>query len=401
MAVVKKVLKILAYTFLVLLVSLCLYTFVMTDILKKDYANVFGYTYFVVSSGSMSGTIEVNDIIFVKITNEVQTDDIVTYKSKKNEIITHRLIQKVGNKFILKGDMNNTEDEAITKEEIIGKVSLVINPSFLFKCLAIFIILFILLALLNFDVIMKKWIMNTNIPKRKQSVPKEIFQSKNKVEEKSGLTVDIPVKEIIEMEKKQETTIEDIEILDEVANNKKYNTKENELELLEQINNLLRIKNDSLTITKLNKKWLEKFQYVYRLAQTLIYASVDEVKEIVNYPSFKEIYDYDLDKCGLYENLRNKIYDMPIYIFLRIMILAIVYNDDEFFDGVYKILKYKVQIDKDNYFREVKKTDSYGKKQLENLIKFMKLLSEKYDNKKVFGLEKIEKVVKIKSCIDK
>ena len=34
----------------------------------QDYVNVFGYTYFVVASGSMSGTIEVDDIIFVKIT---------------------------------------------------------------------------------------------------------------------------------------------------------------------------------------------------------------------------------------------------------------------------------------------------------------------------------------------
>ena len=65
---VKKILKYVAYGFLSFLIILCVYTFVVTDILKKDHVNVFGYTYFVVATGSMSGTIEVNDIIFVKIT---------------------------------------------------------------------------------------------------------------------------------------------------------------------------------------------------------------------------------------------------------------------------------------------------------------------------------------------
>ena len=65
----------------------------MTDILKKDYVNVFGYTYFVVATGSMSGTIEVDDIIFVKITKSVKINDIITFKNKDGDIITHRLIK--------------------------------------------------------------------------------------------------------------------------------------------------------------------------------------------------------------------------------------------------------------------------------------------------------------------
>ena len=64
---VRKILKTIATSLLVVLVLLCVYTFVVTDIMKKDYVNVFGYTYFVVASGSMSGTIEVDDIIFVKL----------------------------------------------------------------------------------------------------------------------------------------------------------------------------------------------------------------------------------------------------------------------------------------------------------------------------------------------
>ena len=67
MTYTKRIVKSLAYVFLFLLVSLCVYTFIVTDIMKKDYVNVFGYTYFVVKTGSMSGTLEVNDIVIVKI----------------------------------------------------------------------------------------------------------------------------------------------------------------------------------------------------------------------------------------------------------------------------------------------------------------------------------------------
>ena len=51
----KNILKCIASLFLVLLVLVSIYTFVVTDIMKKDYVNVFGYSYFVVASGSMSG----------------------------------------------------------------------------------------------------------------------------------------------------------------------------------------------------------------------------------------------------------------------------------------------------------------------------------------------------------
>ena len=93
---VKDIIRVIAYFFLFLLVSLCVYTFFTVDIMKKDYANVFGYTYFVVSTGSMSGTIEVNDIIFVKIDDDVKINDVITYKNENGDIITHRLSLEQG-----------------------------------------------------------------------------------------------------------------------------------------------------------------------------------------------------------------------------------------------------------------------------------------------------------------
>ena len=419
MTYVKRVLKYIAYSILVLLVTLCIYTFVVTDIMKKDYVNVFGYTYFVVSTGSMSGTIEVNDIIFVKITDDVEKNDVVSYVNKDGDIITHRLIQIVGDKYIAQGDTNNVSDEPFMKKDLIGEVKLVISPSFILKTIAIFLILFIALSLINFDKIMKKYVVNDSDgdgSSGNKEVPEDIFYSKkNRKEEKSsGLTVNIPVEEIEKIHEIQETEAkneEECELLEvedviDIDNNsivtkERNNAIEKQNELLEQVNSLLRIKNNSLTTAKINKKWLAKYQYVYKLANILLLNDMELLDEAINHPSFKEIYDYDLEKAGLYENLRNKIYDMPIYVFLKILAFAVLYNDEEFFDGIFKIMKYKVQIDKNGFFKEVKKNDSYGKKQLKLLVSFMKKISLKFDNKNVFELERIEKLVKLKNYANK
>lgn len=414
MTYLKKIFKSIAYAFLVLLVSLCVYTFIATDIMKKDYVNVFGYTYFVVKTGSMSGTLEIDDIIIVKIDDNPKINDIITYVNDDGEIITHRLIRKTGNKLIAQGDVNNAEDNPITKDRLIGIVKLVISPSFILKVVATFLILFIFLALINFDSIIQKYIIKDKKKVVQGSVPDEIFVTKeHKKEEKSGLTVTIPLDEIANIQEAQEKEAladEEIEILEvedviDIDNNnivtRERNTaRERERELLEQVSNLLRIKNNSLTTTRINKKWLIKYQYVYKLAQILMNNDMVELEEAINHPPFKEIYDYDLDRAGLYENLRNKIYEMPIYVFLRILTFAILYNDEEFFDGIYKIMKYKIQIDKHGYFKEVKRNDSYGRKQLKSLITFMQKISIKFDNKNVFELERIEKYVKLKSYVN-
>lgn len=409
----KRIVKSLAYTFLILLVTLCVYTFIVTDIMKKDYVNVFGYTYFVVKTGSMSGTLEVNDIIVVKIDDNPKKGDIITYVNKDGSIITHRLVRIAGDKLIAQGDVNNAEDDPITKDKLIGIVKMSISPSFILKLLATFLILFIFLALINFENIIQKFILKDSKHSRSGSVPEDIFTTRVKKEEKSGLTLTIPLNEIIKIQEAHEKDVdseEEIEVLEieeviDVENNnivtKELNSaKEREKELLEQISNLLRIKNNTLTTTRINKKWLVRYQYVYKLAHIVNYGDSVELLEAVNYPTFKEIYDYDLDKAGLYENLRNKIYEMPIYVFLRILTFAILYNDEEFFDGIFKIMKYKIQIDKNGYFKEIDKNDSYGKKQVKSLITFMQKISVKYDNKNVFELERIEKYVKLKSYVN-
>lgn len=100
---------------------LSIYYLFQTKVLKKDFVNICGYTIFEVATGSMSGTIEVGDVIVVKLTKDVNLDDIVVYMQDKN-LITHRIIKMDGDNIITKGDANNTEDLPITINNIIGKV---------------------------------------------------------------------------------------------------------------------------------------------------------------------------------------------------------------------------------------------------------------------------------------
>ena len=603
MAKIKNVFKSIALFVLTLLVILCLYTFVMTDILHKDYANVFGYTYFVVSTGSMSGTIEIHDIIFVKISPDVHENDIVTFKNKDGDLVTHRVVKVMDDKVITKGDINNVEDDPVEKTSIVGKVKLVVSPSFVLKSIAVFVILFIFLALINFDTLFKKYVIQDEKTEKKVSkqekstsiaeplkksfaqitttttkkisnmiqftrkkaseskekvqavsnkkmmkkvekelpktmpkkeiiveeltseklsenesivekvvpettpktepvvekkvpmttpkiepvvekvvpettpktepvvekvvpetipvtqpqtvpptiltetipsnmpqsvivqvpgmvapmspiviqspiatnppittpiyspVPTAIFRNEEKPYVPSGLTVQIPIEELERLERDHNSIHEEdlIEVLelDDFLDTDDYDDIDGEVEsreqdLLEQITHLLKIKNNTLTITRINKKWLTKFQFVYKLIFVLLVNDQRELNDMVQHPTFEEIYNYDLERSGLYENLRNKIYTMPIYVYLWIMCFAILYNDEEFFDGVFKIMKYKIQIDREGRFRKVLRCDKAMRKELSNLASFMKKISTKYDNKKVFELDKIEKLVNLK-----
>jgi len=106
---------------MVFIVIIIAYNFFQIGIFNKKYSNFFGYTFFEVTTGSMSGTIEIDDLVVVKITKDIKQDDIITFE-EKNNLITHRVIKIDGNKLVTKGDANNAEDEPIEKSVIVGKV---------------------------------------------------------------------------------------------------------------------------------------------------------------------------------------------------------------------------------------------------------------------------------------
>lgn len=160
----KKLSKILGYilNILIILVTiiiiLAIYYFVQIKVFNKPYANIFGYTFFEVATGSMDPTIDVGDVIIVKITNEVNENDIIVC-NKDNAFITHRLIKIEEDNFITKGDANNTEDEPMQKSDLIGKVVNIIPDFSLWRKIIftpqVIIPIFIMLILLRIILLLK------------------------------------------------------------------------------------------------------------------------------------------------------------------------------------------------------------------------------------------------------
>jgi len=377
-------------------VGIVIYSFISTQILKKDYTNIFGYTYYSVATGSMKPVIFPNDLIFVKITKNVSKGDIITFKDS-GSIVTHRLIDINNNKYITKGDANNTSDTGINKSDIIGKVVYIITPDVIFKGIVVVLIFIIFIVILNFDRLYDKLFGEDSRYVNKS--PDNIFSSNKNSH--SGLTVTIPLDEVKNIKTISDKVVihDKVNVIDnsinDIVTHTNNNLKSREEDLLKLVNDLLRIKNSKLSTSRINKSWLAKYHYIYKIGLTLYYNDTNSLKELVLHPDFTEIYDYDLVKIGLYENLRNRIYEMPIDVFLKILVYSILYNDEEFFDGIFKIMKYKILVDKDNNFKCIR--DNNSKKNLKELINFMEKVPDKFDNKNVFELDKIERLIKIKS----
>lgn len=124
--IIKDIIINLVIFILGIIAILAIWTSIQLNVQKKEYANIFGYSIFSTETGSMSPTMEIGDVIIVKIGEQVQEKDIITYK-KDNSFITHRIVKIEGNSIIAKGDNNNTQDEEITQDAVVGKVVFIIN----------------------------------------------------------------------------------------------------------------------------------------------------------------------------------------------------------------------------------------------------------------------------------
>ena len=117
----KNILNIFITCISIIIILLNIYVIYEKAVLKKDAVDVFGYSFFIVISGSMEPNIHINDLIIIKNRSDYTINDIVTFKSNKS-LVTHRIVRIDGEKIYTKGDSNNTEDEPITKDKIRGKV---------------------------------------------------------------------------------------------------------------------------------------------------------------------------------------------------------------------------------------------------------------------------------------
>lgn len=117
----KKILSNILIGILSIIVIILIVFFIQTNIQNKKYPQLGNYTFFQIATGSMAKTINIDDIIIVKLGSEYKTNDIITYEENGN-FITHRITEIKDNSIITKGDNNNAEDEPIQKENVIGKV---------------------------------------------------------------------------------------------------------------------------------------------------------------------------------------------------------------------------------------------------------------------------------------
>lgn len=88
---------------------------------NRNYLSFFGYSFFKVATGSMAPAINENDVILVKENASYNINDVITYK-ENDAYITHRVISVGLDYVVTKGDANNTSDDPIKKENIIGVV---------------------------------------------------------------------------------------------------------------------------------------------------------------------------------------------------------------------------------------------------------------------------------------
>lgn len=111
--------------FIILAIALIMaYNHIQINIKGNTYTTMLGYSAFEVATGSMSNTIEIGDVILVKLIepNEPVSENEIVVFTQDTTLVTHRIIKINGDQIITKGDANNKEDDPITRKQIIGKV---------------------------------------------------------------------------------------------------------------------------------------------------------------------------------------------------------------------------------------------------------------------------------------
>lgn len=127
MKVVKKIFRWIfdIILFIILAIALIMaYNHVQVNIRGNTYTTMLGYSAFEVATGSMSNTIEIGDVILVKLIepNEPVSENEIVVFTQDTTLVTHRIIKINGDQIITKGDANNTQDDPISRGQIIGKV---------------------------------------------------------------------------------------------------------------------------------------------------------------------------------------------------------------------------------------------------------------------------------------
>lgn len=118
----KKIMIILVMIILLLILSFNIFNFISIKFLGNDLPTINGYAVLEVVSGSMEPEISIGDLVIIdtKI-NNYKEKDIVTFKDINGSYVTHRIIEINDDVVVTKGDFNNTIDDSINTNQIVGR----------------------------------------------------------------------------------------------------------------------------------------------------------------------------------------------------------------------------------------------------------------------------------------
>ena len=117
----KKVATIIWYTVISVVILLSICVCYLKLIKKENMIFIGNYGLAVILSGSMEPTLSIDDLVIVKKSKSYDIDDIVVY-DENDSLVVHRVVDKLKNKVITKGDANNANDMPIKRNNIKGKV---------------------------------------------------------------------------------------------------------------------------------------------------------------------------------------------------------------------------------------------------------------------------------------
>ena len=289
MKILQKILEYLSKILIFELIVLCILAFISTVVLHKDYVNIGGYTFFIVASGSMSGTVDVNDMVIVKITDDFQVGDIVTYQAD-GYFVTHRIISINKDQIITKGDSNNTEDDPIGRDKIIGKVVAIFPFMAIFEILGAIILISIIVVVFNFETIFRKFIFRKDLSKLKTR---------------------------------------EIDRLDQ----------EGYSEFIKETLVNMRKRNNNKVKETLSKNWITRLRYVTKINELLRMGKYDVLKELLN--SY-EVENFEEEDAVFTLAVVEKLKREPISTYTILLLNAILYEDRESFDIVFMFFRNKV-----------------------------------------------------------
>lgn len=213
---IKKVIKFVINFFTVLIfliLLLTIYAKINMITSGKNYFELFGYSFFKVTTGSMDPTIKENDIIIVSTNDTYNVNDIITYRDDAN-FITHRIIRMDGNTLITKGDANNATDQEVNKSDVIGKVVKIFSGlgiwQSIFTTPKVIVALFVTLILFDFAFSYKgKENKNKKIEKEKNEELKNDDKNKKREEYNERIEEDYTIRlDLNAIRKKIDSNIE-------------------------------------------------------------------------------------------------------------------------------------------------------------------------------------------------